>query len=168
MDKWCSKSKLFSICSVARSLLAWIYTFRVTPTSECPITYCKILMSILAFAILVQNVWRNTWGVMCGNGLSEYSFLYFFIAQRISFSMCNATFGLSPLSSKRKPLYPVYRFRDFIRWSYFYYISVYISILFITKIIILFLCKSPCWCNVIFILKIIRITWIVLFHSSCI
>ena len=79
---------------------------QATPTSECPITYCRFLISMPAFAMLVQNVWRNTWGVIWGNGLSGCSFLYFFIAQRISFSICNATFGLSSLSNKRKLPYP--------------------------------------------------------------
>ena len=63
-------------------------------------------MSMPAFAAFVQKACRSTWGVICGSGLSGCSFWYFFIARRISFSMCRATFGLSFLSSRRKPLYP--------------------------------------------------------------
>lgn len=45
----------------------WVYTFSVTDTSEWPIRYCRLFTSMPALAMLVQKVWRSTWGVTLGN-----------------------------------------------------------------------------------------------------
>ena len=69
-----------AICCTAVFAFAWVYTFSVMATLECPMRYCSDLMSMPRFAMLVQKYGGRCGAEMRGRGVSGCSRLYFLTA----------------------------------------------------------------------------------------
>ena len=92
------------ISTSASSRPRCVQVFIVMPISLWPIKYCSVLGFIPDFAILLQYVWRHTWGEIFGRG-TRYISLYRPHMCLNRCDQCIATSGMPSLSIKRNPLY---------------------------------------------------------------
>lgn len=62
-----SQAIKFTTSAFTLSIDAWAYRLSVILISECPMIYCKLFGFIFLLASRVQNVCRNTCGVILGS-----------------------------------------------------------------------------------------------------